>query len=428
MRVMVAMLGARRRYLVPEVMEELGVLTRFVTDIYLGKQAWLRTVAGWLGRRLRIRGLRSFAERASARIPSRRVVAFQWLGIGYAIAARFVRAGDVRLFASVNRQFCIRAVPHLRDVDICWAYNGAALELFESARTRDIRCVLEQVIAPRDVELCELEEAEKDWPDWRPADDLLRSIDPLSQREQAEWRLADAIVTGSRYVYAGLDKAGFANRCTILPSAIDLDRFKVGSEVRVSGPLRVLFVGQINLRKGVPYLLEAVRRLNSAQIQLKLIGPLQVSRDRVSIFSQWAALAGPVPLSEIVSQYQWADIVVVPSVCEGSAMVTYEARGCGVPIVATPNAGAFFSPGIDGLEIPVRNVEAIANTLDRLAGDRDEVRSLHQGAIANRHLLGRDAYRERIRKVLDRISANSLSGQDAKPAAQPPTRHSKCRI
>jgi glycosyltransferase involved in cell wall biosynthesis len=413
MRVMLAMLGARRRYLVPEVMEELGVLACFVTDIYVGKHAWMQTAIGWLGRRLRIGGLRSVAERISARIPIRRIVAFQWLGIRYAIAARFVRAGDVRLFASVNRQFCIRAVPYLREIDICWAYNGAAQELFEAARTRNIRCVLEQVIAPRHDELRELEKAEKDWPQWSSADDLSRPIgsDPLAQREQAEWRLADKIVTGSQYVYGCLERAGLASRCTIVPSAIDLDRFKVGTDVRSGGPLRVLFVGQINLRKGVPYLLEAVRRLDSAQIQLKLVGALQISRERIGAFLPWAMFDGPVPLSEIASQYQWADIVVVPSVCEGSAMVTYEARGCGVPIVATPNAGAFFSPGIDGLEIPVRDVDAIANILDRLARDRDEVRGLCQGAIANRHLLGRDAYRERIRKFLDTVEAHSVPEQ-----------------
>lgn len=409
MRVMLAMLGARRRYLVPEVMEELGVLGCFVTDVYVGKYNWIQSVIEWIGRRLGLRGLRSVAQRVSARIPIRRIVAFQWLGIRYAIAARFVRAGDVRLFAMVNRQFCMRAVPYLYDIDICWAYNGAAQELFEAAHASNIRCVLEQVIAPRRDELRELKEAEKDWPEWGNATDALQPIafDPLSQREQAEWRLADRIVTGSRYVYGCLERAGVAtDRCAIVPSAIDLDRFEVGMEIKSCGPLRVLFVGQINLRKGVPYLLEAVRRLNSAQIQLKLIGALQISRDRISTYSPWATFAGPMPLAEITSQYQWADVVVVPSVCEGSAMVTYEARGCGVPIVATPNAGAFFSPGIDGLEVPVRSADAIANVLDCLAHDRDEMRRLRQGAIANRHLLGRDAYRERIRKVLDTFNAS----------------------
>ena len=414
MRVMLAMLGARRRYLLPELLLELGVLVCFVTDLYAGKHGWMQTAIGWIGRRLHLTGLRSIAGRASTRIPPARVVAFQWLGLRYAIAARFVSPGDVRLFASVNRSFCHKAVPYLRGVDVCWAYNGAALQLFEAARTRNIRCVLEQVIAPRRDERRELGEAEKDWPAWSTAKYTLPpAADPLAQREEAEWRLADMIVAGSRYVADCLRSAGIApGRCTIVPSAIDLERFDLGREMQRGGPLRVLFVGQINLRKGVPYLLDAVRRLNSGQIELKLVGALQIPRERVSEFSRWATLLGPVPLSDIVSHYHWADIVVVPSVCEGSAMVTYEARGCGVPIIATPNAGAFFSPGTDGLEIPVRDADAIAGTLERLARHPDEVRHLREGAIANRHLLGRDVYRERISKVLDAVA--HMSG--AEPA------------
>lgn len=411
---MVAMLGARRRYLVPEVMEELGVLGCFVTDTYAGKHDWIRAVIGWLGRRLHVRGLRAFAGRMSPRIRPDKIVAMQWLGLRYAVATRFVRASGVRLFASVNRQFCLRAAPYLKGADVCWAYNGAALELFEAARAGNVRCVLEQVIAPRHDERCELQQAAQDWPQWLALRDLPQpdAWDPLSQREHAEWRLADKIVTGSRYVQDCLTRAGIPpSRCMIVPSAIDLDNFKPGLEPRDCGPLRVLFVGQINLRKGVPYLLEAVRRLNTSHIELKLVGSLQAPRERVGAYGQWATFIGAVPLAEIVRHYQWADIVAVPSICEGSAMVTYEARGCGVPILATPNAGAFFKPGVDGLEIPVRDVEALANALDSLARNRDQLSYLRAGAIANRHFLGRDAYRERIRKVLDALMAEAPSEQ-----------------
>ena len=308
----------------------------------------------------------------------------------------------MRLFAAVNRRFCLRAAAHLNAADVCWAYNGAALELFEAARARNIRCVLEQVIAPRRDELRELALARQDWPQWAGADDVVSAAsDPLAAREQAEWRLADIIVAGSRYVQDCLENAAVSkNRCIVVPSAVDLERFRIGTEIRHGGPLRVLFVGQINLRKGVPYLLDAVRRLDSRQVRLKLIGAVHVRRHCVRAFAPWAEFAGPVPPAEIAAHYQWADIVVVPSICEGSATVSYEARGCGVPILATPNAGAAFAPGVDGLEIPVRDVEAIALILDRLARDRGQVRELREGAIANRSALGREAYRDRIRQVL----------------------------
>jgi glycosyltransferase involved in cell wall biosynthesis len=402
-RVLLAMLGARRHYLVPEVMAELGILGCFVTDVFVARHGWLQKALAVVGRKLRMQSLRALAGRSSSRIPTERIVALHGLGLRYALARRLRRSGDARLFAAVNRRFCLRAASHLGAADVCWAYNGAALELFEAARARDIGCVLEQVIAPRRDELRELARARQDWPQWAGADDLQSAAsDPLAAREQAEWRLADIVVAGSRYVQDCLERSAVPkSRCIVVPSAVDLDRFRVGTDVRSGGPLRVLFVGQINLRKGAPYLLDAVRRLNSPHIRLKLIGAVQAPQHCVRAFAPWAEFGGPVPPAEITAHYQWADIVVVPSVCEGSAMVSYEARGCGVPIVATPNAGAWFAPGIDGLEIPVRDVEAIARILDRMARDRGQVRELREGAIANRRALGREVYRDRIRQVLE---------------------------
>ena len=408
MRVLVAMLGARRRYLVPEVMEEIGALACFVTDFFVGNGGLTQTALLLLGRTLRMPGFRALAGRSSSRIAPEHVVALRWLGLRYALARRFGHAADARLFASVNRRFCRRAAARLHAADICWAYNGAALELFETARRRGMRCVLEQVIAPRRDELRELALARQDWPQWAAgADPASTSSDPLAEREQAEWRLADILVAGSRYVRDCLEESGVPKRrCHVVPSAIDLELFTVAADRGHGGPLRVLFVGQINLRKGAPYLLEAVRRLDSRQIRLRMIGAVQARRECAAAFAPWAEFPGPVPPAEIASQYQWADVVIVPSICEGSAMVTYEARGCGVPIIVTPNAGASFSPGVDGLEIPVRDAAAIARTLDRMAGDRHEVRALREGAIAKRASLGRDAYRDRIRQVLEAIGGS----------------------
>ena len=318
------MLGARGHYIVPEIMDELGALTCFVTDTFIGQGSWLQTMVGQVGRRLGIRGLRSLAGRGSRRIPRERVAAFQWLGLCYrALQSRFVRAGDVRLFATVNRRFCRKAVRYLGGIDVCWGYNGAALELFGAARARNICCVLEQVIAPREVERRELEQAAMHWPAWSSAKELLQPIaaDPLAQREQAEWRLANMIVAGSSYVQDCLQQSGVpSSRCAVVLYGVDLARFTVGTDVENVRPLRVLFVGQVNLRKGVPYLLDAVRRLNSRHIELKVIGPLQIAREQVSVFSLWASFTGQIPLSDIASEYRWADILIVPSICEGSAI------------------------------------------------------------------------------------------------------------
>ena len=64
-----------------------------------------------------------------------------------------------------------------------------------------------------------------------------------------------------------------------------------------------------------------------------------------------------------------ADVFVFPSLFEGSAVVTYEAMACGLPCIATAEAGSVVRHGRDGLIVPARDVEALANAMERLGTD-----------------------------------------------------------
>ena len=57
--------------------------------------------------------------------------------------------------------------------------------------------------------------------------------------------------------------------------------------------------------------------------------------------------------------YSQASVFVLPSVEEGSALVSYEAMACGRPIIVTQNVGSVARDGIDGFVIPIRNVDAL---------------------------------------------------------------------
>ena len=71
----------------------------------------------------------------------------------------------------------------------------------------------------------------------------------------------------------------------------------------------------------------------------------------------------------MAKHYQWADVFVLPSICEGSATVIYEAIGYGLPVVTTPNAGSVVRDGVEGFVVPIRDVAAIIQSLDRLSSD-----------------------------------------------------------
>ncbi len=67
--------------------------------------------------------------------------------------------------------------------------------------------------------------------------------------------------------------------------------------------------------------------------------------------------------------YQQSDIFVFPSIEEGSALVTYEALACGLPVVTTPNAGSVVRDGVEGFIVPIRDPDALAERMERLRTD-----------------------------------------------------------
>ncbi|WP_167759004.1 glycosyltransferase family 4 protein [Blastococcus sp. TF02A-35] len=102
------------------------------------------------------------------------------------------------------------------------------------------------------------------------------------------------------------------------------------------GPLTALYVGQISRRKGLPFLLEAVRGL---KLELKLAGPL-VAPDLIKKLPDNVRYLGTVPQGQVRSLMSSADVFVLPTIEDACALVTFEAAAAGVPVITTQNNGA----------------------------------------------------------------------------------------
>ncbi|NJL52352.1 MAG: glycosyltransferase family 4 protein, partial [Hydrococcus sp. SU_1_0] len=98
-------------------------------------------------------------------------------------------------------------------------------------------------------------------------------------------------------------------------------------------------------------------------------------------------LVGQIPRSQIKEHFAWADVFLLPSICEGSAIATYEALACGLPVIATPNTGSIVRDGLDGYIIPIRDVDAIVDKLELLITQSELLEKLRTQAM-NRSLYG----------------------------------------
>ena len=142
-------------------------------------------------------------------------------------------------------------------------------------------------------------------------------------------------------------------------------------------PPEILFLGRLGERKGVPVLIAALGRLAAKKLEWRAViagdgdaAPYRAEverlglRDRVS-FPGWLAEA------EAHERLSRAALLVLPSEAEGLPMSIIEAFAWGVPVISTPVGSTpdILHDGVEGLMMPVGDVEALAKALERLVGD-----------------------------------------------------------
>jgi glycosyltransferase involved in cell wall biosynthesis len=367
-------------------------------------------------------------------VPPDKIIAFKWFGMQYAWRrSRCKTPSDIkRCFLWANRTFCQKVCrSDWGAANAVFTFNGAGLEILERARRDGLRTVMEQTIAPNAVERRLLAEERERHPGWEPAVED-QYTEAYGQREQAEWPLADLILCGSEFVRQGIAECGGpVERCVVVPYGVELpeDRgqtdaappsalpgrsssssvptlstfnFQLSSLNRK--PLRVLTVGGVSLRKGSPYVLEAARRLKGVA-EFRMVGPVHVLLEAQEKLREHVELVGPVPRSEVAKHYAWADVFLLPSICEGSATVTYEAQAAGLPVICTPNTGSVVRDGVDGHIIPIRDVDQIVVCLENLAQDADLRARLCAQALENARQNDFQAYGQRLLAALNSLSS-----------------------
>ena len=170
---------------------------------------------------------------------------------------------------------------------------------------------------------------------------------------------ADYITIPSDFVEKSFLDNGFPKKKLIkIPFGVDIKRFSP-KKSKKDDKFRAIFVGSIQLRKGVQYLLQAWDELKLKNAELIVVG--RVWDDAKEIVKQYKEnpsikFPGFMDLKEIYSE---SDVFVFPSIEEGSALVTYEAMASGLPIITTFNSGAVTRNGKDGFIIPIRDIKVL---------------------------------------------------------------------
>jgi starch synthase len=347
--------------------QERGLLRYFVTGIYYtGRGPMSPHLLARLPERLRAKVEGELLRRQHSELDPSLVYTippYHVLATGVrriAEHAPLLRALELDTWAHLRFDESVgRLLPRLRGLRIAHAFEGAGLATLRSAKRLGLTTVIDVTTAQEH---------------YRPLESKMGS--DLS-RIRAEREIADVLFVPSDYVVRCLLEHGVApEKILKIPYGVDHVRFSpaIGSRPD-NDPFRVLFAGGIVLRKGVRYLLEAWRTLELANAELVLVGqPDKAGREMLREFEGHYRWVVGVPKYAMHEWFQKSDALILPSLAEGSALVTYEALASGVPVVTTPNSGSVVRDGIDGFVVPARDVGAL----------RDSIRFLYEYPEARR--------------------------------------------
>jgi glycosyltransferase involved in cell wall biosynthesis len=229
-------------------------------------------------------------------------------------------------------------------------------------------------------------------------------------RRVREYHEADAILCASEFVLRSFVEKGFSReRLFKVPYGFEpppnADSAPPGGDV-----FRVLYVGQITVRKGLRYLIEAFRGLRHPRKELWIVGsraPVTGLED-VSI-PDGAKFCGVLKGEDLMRAYRSASVFVLPTLEDGFGLVMGEALSFGLPVLATVNSGAkdLFDDGVEGFHLPIREPAAIREKLQTLADD--PARAIRMSVAAKervRRLWGWDEVGRKLVETLQVIVNN----------------------
>lgn len=194
---------------------------------------------------------------------------------------------------------------------------------------------------------------------------------PIWNRQGREMvKHSDYVLCPSHYVAESFLSRGFTQEQIFhIPYSVNLDWFKPDdSELPPTSPIRIVCSGSISLRKGFPYLLEAVRLVRKEQdAVLVLINQVESSMEDImpryaDVPIEWHE---PKSRPELAKHLKGCHVFAMLSLEEGFARSAAEALACGLPAVLTFNTGSAdcIRPGINGEVVPIRDPQAAADAI-----------------------------------------------------------------
>ena len=189
---------------------------------------------------------------------------------------------------------------------------------------------------------------------------------------------ADALLIGSKSFAEEVERnhGTRSERFTIVPGAVDIARFSPRNGARdADQPLRVLYHGRVDVRKGAIDLLYAWQQVpGDARLVISGIGPdLDAVGAKIAELGLGGSVeqTGYVAYDNVPGVYRSCDVFVSPTYAEGFSNTILEAMASGLPVVSTNAVGVVdcLRDGENGLLVEPGDAGALGRALTRMITD-----------------------------------------------------------
>lgn len=396
-------IGAREHYAIPRALQSAAQLMYLFTDAWAPPQSLFQKLPGV--------SFKALQERYHADLSQSHIQSFTLELLWFELNQRLRKKGTWSLIMARNHWFQQRVIRQLNAVSpqfsdihepILFAYSYAALDIFHYAKQRGWRTVLGQ-IDPGWVEEQIVQGEHQAHPNLAP--DWITAPRTYWQNWQQECILADHIVVNSPWSQQALLQAGVPKaKISIIPLAYSTPANAQSfvrhypSSFSPERPLRVLFLGQIILRKGVAALLEAIQKLEHAPIEFWFVGASGIHPPPHLAQHPNIRWVGSVSRSVVAQYYQEADLFIFPTLSDGFGLTQLEAQAWKLPLIVSPFCGTVVTDQHNGLRLTQVTGDAIANALQYCLKHPQRLAEFSRNAV-NPDTFGLESLRQSLTRV-----------------------------
>lgn len=295
--------------------------------------------------------------------------------------------GTMRALALHDHIVARRLKKLVGQIDVIHTWPDAALETLEVARSLGIPTVLERPNAHTRYAYTAVQEESMRLGIVLPGDNEYAFKTDVLEKEEKEYRRADYLLCPSDFVLRTFVDEGFPRE--------KLKRHQYGfdettyhpdsSQVRSgSKGLTMLFAGDCAVRKGLHFALEAWLQSPASKNGTFLIAGkfLQAYAERLQGWLSHPSVHVLGFRNDVPELMRRSDVFVLPSIEEGSALVTSDARGSGCVLLVSEAAGAICRHMENALVHPVGNVKALTEHITMLYEDRSLLERLRNASLS----------------------------------------------